>query len=102
MFMPKHLEQDAWLLDSAFSIVYETAFAVLKIICKGYKIVINLAFIIPDFESALKNTLKEVIPEAEVKGCYFHFCQCLWRYASTHNLRYIKDQDNKKNYHFLQ
>ena len=26
----------------------------------------------------MKATL-EVFPDAQIKGCFFHFCQCLWR-----------------------
>ena len=36
---------------------YETAFSVLKIICKEHKIVMNTAFLMSDFESALRNVL---------------------------------------------
>lgn len=32
-----------------------------------------------DFEPATLKAIEEVFPQAEVKGCNFHFVQCLWR-----------------------
>ena len=39
---------------------YETAFAVLEIVCVGHYIAMNPAFLMSDFESALRNVLREV------------------------------------------
>ena len=32
-----------------------------------------------DFEVAAINVFRLAYPCAEIRGCYFHFCQCLWR-----------------------
>lgn len=35
--------------------------------------------VMSDFESAAINAIKKVIPDAEIKGCFFHFCKALYR-----------------------
>ena len=35
--------------------------------------------VMQDFERALKKATLEVFPHAQIKGCFFHFCQCFWR-----------------------
>ncbi|CAG7729463.1 unnamed protein product [Allacma fusca] len=35
--------------------------------------------IITDFEYAAINAFREAFPESEMRGCFFHFQQCLWR-----------------------
>ena len=35
--------------------------------------------VMQDFERALMKATLEVFPDAQIKGCFFHFCQCLWR-----------------------
>jgi len=32
-----------------------------------------------DFEKAMWNCLREVLPDMTVKGCLFHWTQALWR-----------------------
>ena len=35
--------------------------------------------VMQDFARALMKATLEVFPDAQIKGCFFHFCQCLWR-----------------------
>ncbi|KAF0722630.1 MULE domain-containing protein [Aphis craccivora] len=35
--------------------------------------------IMVDFEKAAMNAINYEFPETEVKGCFFHFSQCIWR-----------------------
>ena len=37
------------------------------------------AMVICDFEQALVSAIETELPHSQVKGCYFHFCQSLWR-----------------------
>lgn len=39
--------------------------------------------IITDFETALRNGLKYVVPETRLLGCWFHHCQCLRRKVAS-------------------
>lgn len=44
---------------------------------KGYHL--NPSRLMQDFKKALHNATLKVFPDAQVKGCFFHFSQCLWR-----------------------
>jgi hypothetical protein len=52
----------------------------------------NLNFTLPpsivliDFEIALRQSVQLQFPIAYIKGCYFHFTQCLYRWIQTHGL----------------
>ena len=35
--------------------------------------------VITDFEKALLLAIETELPQANQSGCYFHFCQALWR-----------------------
>jgi hypothetical protein len=37
-----------------------------------------------DFEIALRQSVQLQFPVASIKGCYFHFTQCLYRWIQTH------------------
>lgn len=36
-------------------------------------------WIMADFESSALVAAREAFPTTELKGCYFHFCQCIFR-----------------------
>ena len=40
-----------------------------------------------DFEAALLNGLKEIFPEADVTGCWFHFSQCIFKHTVHFGLK---------------
>jgi hypothetical protein len=35
--------------------------------------------VITDFERALQNAIRDQYPSATLKGCWFHYCQAVWR-----------------------
>ncbi len=39
-----------------------------------------------DFEMSLRNAIEAEFPNASVKGCYFHYCQSIWRNVQKHGL----------------
>ena len=43
------------------------------------RFVLNPEYILVDFELAAIAALEHHFPNVEIKGCYFHFAQCLWR-----------------------
>ena len=40
---------------------------------------INPKLVLLDFEKAAISAVKEVFPDCQVIGCYFHFIQALWK-----------------------
>ena len=49
-----------------------------------------------DFEIALRQSVHLQFPAASIKGCYFHFTQCLYRWIQTHGLA-IDYRENTSN-----
>ncbi|KAF0720933.1 RING-type domain-containing protein, partial [Aphis craccivora] len=42
--------------------------------------------IVSDFETAMRNAIQRVIPECQLIGCWFHFCQSILRFVHTHGM----------------
>jgi len=66
---------------------YLAAFSALNVVCRGLKLLIKPKYIMTDFEKGLRNALEWIYPEAQLLGCYFHFCRCLWFYAAKNGLK---------------
>lgn len=47
--------------------------------CEDIDVVLAPVYIMSDFELPAMNAFRMYFPTAECKGCYFHFCQALWR-----------------------
>jgi hypothetical protein len=47
-----------------------------------------------DFEKAEENAIREKIQEVDIHGCFFHFCQSVWRKAQSIGMeaKYIQDK----------
>ena len=43
--------------------------------------------VVLDFESSMLSALETELPETQRKGCYFHFCQALWRNLQRRGLQ---------------
>lgn len=48
-------------------------------LCGAANIALNPRIIMTDFELAAMNAGRHYFPNAEIKGCLFHFCQSIWR-----------------------
>ena len=48
-----------------------------------------------DYEIAAINAFAQVFPNAEIKGCFFHFDQAIWRRIQAFGLqqRYQNDEE---------
>ena len=49
--------------------------------------------VICDFEIALMNAIEIELPNTVIKGCFFHFCQSLWRKVQELGLSVVYRQD---------
>lgn len=56
-----------------------------------------------DFEMAMYHALKNIFPTSEVKGCNFHFNQCIWRKVQELGLvkDYIENEEIKMHVRML-
>jgi len=54
---------------------------------------VTVSLVISDFEDAILGTMDEIFPDAEVKGCWFHFGQVrvLYIYEKIINSYYTND-----------
>lgn len=58
---------------------YEQIFAVVKDLIDG----VAPTTVIADFELGLQNALTSTWPNAEIRGCFFHLSQSIWRKAQS-------------------
>ncbi|XP_072400820.1 uncharacterized protein [Diabrotica undecimpunctata] len=51
--------------------------------------------IMMDFEKAAMNAAQTEFPNVRIRGCFFHFSQCMWRHIQSAGLqrRYIENPD---------
>lgn len=68
-----------FLLPSKTTETYVRMFNLLRIHALSRQLTFNPREFQLDFETAALNAIREVFPQAERKGCNFHFSQCLWR-----------------------
>ena len=63
--------------------------------CAELHIEFNPTTIMSDFEFAIIQAVQLTFPLTTLKGCYFHFCQCLTRKVQTLRLQvqYINNPD---------
>ena len=53
------------------------------------------ASIMTDFELSAVNAFKHHFPESKPKGCFFHFCQSLWRNIQGNGLQHRYENDKE-------
>lgn len=52
--------------------------------------------IITDFEKAMKNGLKAVVPDTTLLSCWFHHCQCLRKHMASNSELFKLVRSDKK------
>ncbi|KAG8198782.1 hypothetical protein JTE90_007092 [Oedothorax gibbosus] len=48
-----------------------------------------------DFEQAVINAIHLLFPNAEIKGCFFHFTQCIWKKTQAYGLQAAFEVDEE-------
>lgn len=72
------------LLPNKSRETYNRFFTVIKEALQDLNITLQPPRVLVDFEGALLQSVRLHFPGADVKGCFFHFAQCLWRWVQTH------------------
>ena len=65
------------LMTSKSEVLYNSAFNHIKNLCQVHNYEVKTDFMMLDFEKGSKAAMRAVFPQVKVRGCYFHFCQCL-------------------------
>ena len=47
-----------------------------------------------DFEQAFISAFKDIFPNAKINGCFFHFCQCVWRKIQSLGLQKMYSENS--------
>jgi hypothetical protein len=68
-----------YFLENKRKTTYVAAINEMVKIFNAYKLNLKPQRILTDFETALQDCFSVVFKEAEIKGCYFHFNQCIFR-----------------------
>lgn len=84
-----------FLLNKKTKKIYNLAFETLLDMCRENSILLKPKYVLSDFEKAVVNTIRDVLPETECFGCFFHFTQNLIRQLSSlgHKVAYSNQTD---------
>lgn len=74
------------LMSKKNKFAYSNFFFMLLKLAADFGINLKPLRIICDFEKAIAYAAKKHFPEAELKGCLFHFGQIIWRQVQKHGL----------------
>jgi len=62
-------------------------------VLKRFEPDLNPSSIMIDFEQPFILAFKDVFPNSEIKGCFFHFQQCIWRKIQENGLQNMYAED---------
>lgn len=69
--------------------IYEMIFNQLRVWTNNRGIVIRWRRVMMDNETAMINAIRIFIPEIRISLCYFHVCQAIQRWITTHGLSVV-------------
>lgn len=83
------------LLPGKSQTIYTRFFTLLQEHMTNFNIPFQPTTAFVDFEIATHNAIRSVFPGIDVKGCFFHFTQCIWRKAQSTGLQTLyRDNDD--------
>ena len=87
------------LMSGKRQVDYEHVFERLKTYLQHGDQRLKVKTVLMDFERAAWNAVKKVFPDVKVRGCWFHFCQAIYRKAK--NLGLSKAFQKKRDVNLL-
>lgn len=66
---------------------YRRMYSELVRLCEQFHFRLHPTIVMQDYELAAMNAAKAVFPNAQIKGCLFHFSQSMWRKLASSGLR---------------
>ena len=76
-----------FLLPGKTRAAYNTNFMPLKETAQNLGLQVEPRNVLTEFEVALQQSVTNCFPQAERKGCYFHYTQAIWRKVQTLELQ---------------
>jgi hypothetical protein len=76
-------------------VIYTRIFSQIRHIAQQHQLQLQPDTVFIDYETATNNAARTVFPGVIVKGCFFHFTQCIWRKTQKCGLQtYYKENNN--------
>ena len=85
------------LLSTKTRAMYSDVFRYLKDKASNLNVVLSPNLLTCDFESGLIASVRIEFSATQIRGCYFHFCQAVYRHVQTLGLSqlYINDENSR-------
>ncbi|VDI04710.1 Hypothetical predicted protein [Mytilus galloprovincialis] len=87
------------LLPNKSEQTYDRLFNLLKTACQQHHLQLAPQIFFTDFEIATRNSAQRAFANITLRGCFFHFTQCIWR--KTQNLGLATDYKNNEDLRLL-
>lgn len=86
------------LLPNKTETTYTRFFTLLRDAVLQRNLVLTPETMLMDFETAARNAFRAIFPMPMLRGCFFHYGQCIWRKTQACGLatRYEQEDDIKK------
>ena len=92
-----------WCLTSSRTqLVYDAIWKKLKKIAKKMNKQWKMTRCMMDFERVVINSFRAAFPDADIKCCWYHFVQALWRKCQKLGLSTVYETDSSVNNWFKQ
>lgn len=85
------------LLPDKREVTYFRLLLKIKSLCCDIGLNFNPKIFSIDLESAVIKSIRNVFPAAEIRGCFFRFCQCIWRKTCNLGLKSVYSSNNGMN-----
>lgn len=79
------------LLPDKSQATYQRLFTNLKNIANSQGMNFQMKNAMMDFESAAMKTFEKVFPQTALKGCFFHYTQCILRKVNIYCIAFTKN-----------